>query len=40
MIRRMLDWILGRREPELNHRDKARRLQVLTERLEVVRRGK
>lgn len=40
MLRRLLDWILGRHEPVLDFNEKERRLAILSARLETRRRGR
>jgi hypothetical protein len=40
MLRRLLDWLVGRKEPDLKLDEKDRRLQALSKQLEVVRRGR
>lgn len=40
IFRLVLDWLLGRREPELDWTEKDKRLRLLNTQLEVMRRGR
>lgn len=40
MLSKLLDFLLGRKEPRLNEADKDRRLRVMAQRLEVIQRGR
>jgi len=40
MIRRLMNWLLGRKEPDLDWHEKDRRLRALSMRVDVIRRGK